>query len=97
MRSAVLFAAFALTAFAAGCGSQASKPAAAPTEAALEGVDPSSDPSFVPPDESGVTMVEKPSAKRPLGEKAADRNEKARNLPSPNGHQGSRGSVHHAH
>ncbi len=95
MSSRVVFAlSIAALAIATGC-SQPPKPAATPAEAALDDVDPSSDPSFVPPDESGVTFVDPPTRQKTLGEKT-ERNEKARNLPSPNAHQGSRGQVHHA-
>jgi hypothetical protein len=79
--------------FAAGCATRApERPAvAAPAPAA----DVSRDPSWTPPDESGVVIVGDETA-TPKGDVDKSAKDPAQNLPVPNPHKARRGTVHPA-
>jgi hypothetical protein len=93
------FAAFALLSIAigTGCASRSAQPVITPAETASS--DAADDPTFSPPDESGMTIVEKKGEKqKTLGDRS-ERNEKvapATNIPTPNARKQSGASVHAA-
>lgn len=88
-RIAVVFAAVALVSAATGCASQ---PPPAPTTS-LTSADIARDPSWSPPDSSGIVLDE---AKLPEPKEAAPRKVSARPLPSPNGRGVERKALHSA-